>query len=341
LTSGTRGEASKPTAEGILAELGADQVLADLHRAAPAGASVAWEAPAPLGARPALPPFPVDALPGWLADMVAAVAEFTQTPADLPAVIALAALSATAGGRAVVEVRGSWREPVNLYAVVVMPPGSRKSAVFAAMTAPLLDAERHLVEATRPRVVEAELARKVAQRAAATAANTPTPEGRAAALADATDAAVQAESITVPALPRLVADDVTSEVAASLLAEQGGRLAVLSAEGGIFATLAGRYSNGTPSLEVFLKGHAGDMLRVDRKGRLAEHIDHPPSPSAWRSNPNCSATSPACPVFAAVGCSPGFSTPFRLTPSALAGPATLGRSPQPSPMCMPRTCTPW
>jgi hypothetical protein len=76
-------------------------------------------------------------------------------------------------------------------------------------------------------------------------------------------------------LPRLVADDVTSEAAASLLAQQGGRLAVLSAEGGIFATLAGRYSNGAPSLEVFLKGHAGDMLRVDRKGRPAEHVDHP------------------------------------------------------------------
>src|SRR5262249_59176147 len=51
--------------------------------------------------------------------------------------------------------------------------------------------------------------------------------------------------------------------------------AVLSAEGGIFATLAGRSSGGVPSLEVFLKGHSGDMLRVDRKGRPPEHIPHP------------------------------------------------------------------
>jgi hypothetical protein len=280
LTAAAPAEDGKPTAEGILANLGADQALADHYRDnSRAVTPAAWESPAPLGARRALPTFPVDALPSWVADMVAAVAEFTQTPPDLPAVVALAALSAAAGGRAVVEVRGTWREPVNLYAVVAMPPGSRKSPVFAAITAPLLDAERHLVEATRPRVVEADLARKVAQRAAeraaATAANTQTPEGRASALADASDAAVQADSITVPALPRLVADDVTSETAASLLAEQGGRLAVLSAEGGIFATLAGRYSNGVPSLEVFLKGHAGDMLRVDRKSRPAEHIDHP------------------------------------------------------------------
>jgi hypothetical protein len=81
--------------------------------------------------------------------------------------------------------------------------------------------------------------------------------------------------MTVPVLPRLIADDITVEAAASLLAEQNGRLAVLSAEGGIFATLAGRYSSGQPNLEVFLKGHAGDLLRVDRKGRPAEHIPQP------------------------------------------------------------------
>jgi hypothetical protein len=90
------------------------------------------------------------------------------------------------------------------------------------------------------------------------------PQARSQALATAADAALDAENTHVPALPRLVADDVTPEAAASLLAEQGGRLAVLSAEGGIFATMAGRYSGGVPSLEVFLKGHAGDLLRVDR-----------------------------------------------------------------------------
>ena len=37
------------------------------------------------------------------------------------------------------------------------------------------------------------------------------------------------------------------------MAEQGGRLAILSAEGGPFVTLAGRYSR-EPNLELFLKG---------------------------------------------------------------------------------------
>ncbi|MCN0152583.1 DUF3987 domain-containing protein [Salinispora arenicola] len=236
-----------------------------------------WPPLIPLGDHRHLPDFPSHALPAWVAEMVHGVAEFTQTPVDLAGCIALAALSTAAGGRAEVEVRGSWREPANLFTVVVLPPGSRKSAVFAAMTGPLLAAEKVLVERTKPAIVEAELAARVAGKAAekaAIAAANADASGRDTLLAEATDAAMTADAVTVPVLPQLVADDVTSEEAASLLAEQAGRLAVLSPEGGIFATIAGRYS-GTPNLEVFLKGHAGDMLRVNRRSRNPEHVEHP------------------------------------------------------------------
>jgi replicative DNA helicase len=241
-------------------------------------ASDAWDQPAPLGAQAALPGFPADAFPPWITAEVEAVAEFTQTPCDLGATVALGVLSAAVGGRAVVEVRGSWREPLNIFAVAAMQSGSRKSSVFAAITRPLLDTEQDMVEKAGPQIIEQETQRKVAQRdaekAEAKASGLVAGEARDKALAEAISAAHLAEAITIPVMPRLVADDVTPEAAASLLAEQGGRLAVLSAEGGIFATLAGRYSS-TPNLEVFLKGHAGDMLRVDRKGRPPEHVPSP------------------------------------------------------------------
>jgi len=64
-----------------------------------------------------------------------------------------------------------------------------------------------------------------------------------------------------------------------LLEEQGGRLGVFSAEGGeLTAIVGGRYSgNGESNLEVLLKGHAGDAIRVDRANREREPItlDHP------------------------------------------------------------------
>jgi hypothetical protein len=258
--------------------LGSFQRL-NASRKAGAAAGGLWEPPAPLGGHGQLPEFPVSVLPSWAAAEVAAVASFTQTPADLAGTVLLAVLSAACGGRAVVEVCGSWREPVNLYAVAALPSGSRKSAVFAEMTAPLLDTEHSLVEKIQPQILESETERRIAQRtaerAAIAASGIDDNGARKQATADAVAAAQLAEATIIPVMPRLVADDMTPEAAASLLAEQGGRLAVLSAEGGIFAILAGRYSGGIPSLEVFLKGHSGDLLRVDRKGRPPEHIPSP------------------------------------------------------------------
>ncbi|WP_214412314.1 DUF3987 domain-containing protein [Sphaerisporangium fuscum] len=235
-----------------------------------------WDTPVPLGTRGALPVFPAHVFPGWLADFVCALAEETQTPPDLAGCIALAAVSTAAGGRAIVCVRGTWTEPVNIYTVVAMPPGSRKSPVFRAIVTPLLTAEKILQERIQPQITEAKIAQKVAREAAEKAtAKATTARGETVpdALAEAQSAALAVEDITIPVVPRLVSDDATPETATTLLAEQGGRLAVLSAEGGIFATLAGRYS-GTPNLDLFLKGHAGDLLIVDRRDRR-ERIDNP------------------------------------------------------------------
>ncbi len=75
-------------------------------------------------------------------------------------------------------------------------------------------------------------------------------------------------------MPQLIAEDITPEAVASLLAEQGGRLALLSDEGGPLELIS-RYRE-TPNLEVYLKGHTGTRpLRVNRKGRPPEFIERP------------------------------------------------------------------
>ncbi|MCH8121064.1 MAG: DUF3987 domain-containing protein, partial [Planctomycetes bacterium] len=64
--------------------------------------------------------------------------------------------------------------------------------------------------------------------------------------------------------PQYIGDDATPESVALLLSDNDGRFALLSAEGDVFDFMAGRYSNGTPNLGVYLKGHAGDDIRVNR-----------------------------------------------------------------------------
>ncbi|MFG1909029.1 YfjI family protein [Kribbella sp. NPDC048928] len=237
-----------------------------------------WDGdPVPLKTDRLVRPFPVAVFPEWLSEQVTAVAEATQTPVDLAASVALACLSTAAGGKVLVRVDRSWVEQVNLYAVTALPPGSRKSPVFRAMTAPLSAAEEALRDRAGERRVEAELASRVAwARAEQLAKKAETAQAEPqTALADATAAAKEAAEIGVPELPRLMTDDVTPESCISLLATHGGRIAVLSAEGDVFATLTGTRYSAAPNLGVFLKGHAGDKLQVDRKGRASETVDRP------------------------------------------------------------------
>ncbi|MFJ8440095.1 YfjI family protein [Kitasatospora griseola] len=243
----------------------------------PPTAGEAWDTPVDLGESRTLPAFPTDTLPGWLGGMVAAVAEETQTPADLAGCLALAAVATAAAGKVRIHIRGRWHEPTNIYTAVAMDPGSRKSAVFDHMIRPLLTVESTLAEISQVRIVEAELALKLAKAAAEKAgqrAANADAEQRPALTQEAIVLGREAAAVTVPAETQLVADDATQESLGTLLAEQGGRIAVMSPEGGIFDIIAGLYS-GSTNMSIFLKGHAGDMVRVNRQGRPSQHVDRP------------------------------------------------------------------
>jgi len=90
-----------------------------------------------------------------------------------------------------------------------------------------------------------------------------------------------------PVLPRLIVDDATSEKLGAILAEQGGRIASMSPEGGVFDLMAGLYSkSGMPQFGVYLMGHSGDDLRVDRISRKGEHVKRPALTMGLAIQPN-------------------------------------------------------
>ena len=236
-----------------------------------------------------VPPFPVDALPSVITQMVAEVAEFTQTDPAMAATTALTVLATCAGGHAKIQIRPGWVEPLCLFTNTIAAPAERKSAVQESMVKPLHDAEDAMSVAGEVEHLklqdELDMAKKTVEAlnkaavnaAAKAAAPDATDEDRktAAAAAEAARVARSAmREICVPEIPRLLADDVTPEATASLLADHGGRLAIISTEGGIFDTIAGRYAR-TVNMDVFLKGHSGDRIKVDRQGRPPQHIPSP------------------------------------------------------------------
>lgn len=233
-----------------------------------------WEEVVPLGSRLVPPPFPLSSLPDWGKAMVEGVAEETQTAPDIAAAFFLGGLSTAAGGKAIIRVRGGWHEPTNLYLVPVAPPGTRKSAVFRAMTAPLYAAEEALVITGRAKIRMAELLRLQLEEADRVAKSKAAKSGDANDLAQAESTAIALEETPLPNEVQLIAKNVTPEECSTILSEQGGRLAILSAEGDIFDIVCGRYSNGVPALTPFLEAHAGDVLKVNRRGR-SEYVQSP------------------------------------------------------------------
>ena len=236
-----------------------------------------WESPTPFHEAD-LPEFPVDALPSWLCEWVKAEAETTQTPIDLAAVLGLGAVAAVSARKVRVNPQPGWYEPVNLFTVSVLPPGSQ-TTVFADATAAIEEYEAELASRVKQDIDGAELSRRTLEaelqkliKIAAGAVG----DDRLVADVDVQDVGMRLAKIVVPELPRLIVDDCSPERLASLLASEGqGGVAVMSPEGDVFEIMSAKYNSGVPNLGVYLKGHAGDSIRVDRVGRAPELIRRP------------------------------------------------------------------
>jgi replicative DNA helicase len=150
--------------------------------------------------------------------------------------------------------------------------------VFSALTRPVAEFERDQAAAALPSITETTTLRRIAEQAAAraeAAASKAPADQREERQAEAIARAAEAANLTVPPMPRWLVDDATPEALAGLLASYG-RIALLSPEGDVFDQMAGRYNQQVgPNLGVYLKGHAGDLLKVDRRGRPPEYVERP------------------------------------------------------------------
>lgn len=222
-------------------------------------------------------PIPSDIVPGILGEYAAAVAEAIQVPFELPLINALGAVAAVAQRKFCVQMHEGYTEPLNIFALAVLPPGERKSAVKDACRFPLLEWEQRQQQLTAAALTQAQAERQVQeemQRVLLTSAKKCQSKDDRQALA-AKIAQLKNEAPRLPASPRLLADDATPEALAALMAQQGQRIAMLEAEGGFFDTLSGRYSNGVPNLDAVLKAWSGEALRIDRRHAEPILLDNP------------------------------------------------------------------
>ena len=237
-----------------------------------------WGEPVPLKSEIPPPAFPVEYLPDWLRKWVEETAEALQVAVDLPAMLALAILAAGLAGRFAVTPRLGWEEPLNLFVVATLLPGERKSQAFARAIHPVQELEREQSAGLREFVAESESVHRVLQgrlKNAESRASKAKSEGeRREAMDEASMIARELATHKIIASPQFYCDDATPEELCRLLAIHDGRMLQASAEGTLFEIAKGRYSE-SANFDCYLKGHAGDPLRVGRVGRGSDHVDSP------------------------------------------------------------------
>ena len=236
-----------------------------------------WETPVPFDTVTSYG-FPVDCLPFPVAAFVESLSESTQTPIEMAAVLSLGVLSTAFQKRYTIEITPDWHEPLCLYSVVVAVPGERKSAVISALLSPVHTYEKQCREDEAAEIelnkTEKEILIKTLEAAKNTAVKAKNSTDRGKAKSEIVELTEELADFEDKHITRYLADDTTPEKLIDLMDGQGGCITVSSAEGGLFDALGGRYEK-TLNLDVYLKGHAGDVITVDRIGRKSNSIMNP------------------------------------------------------------------
>lgn len=225
--------------------------------------------------------FPVDSLPPILRNMATAAAENLQVDTGMTAVAALTVAALCVQGKFIINPKPGWIEPLNLYTSTIARPSERKTPALAVMSRPVHEYEKAENERRAPLIDEYLMKRDILSKKIINmkeaAAKATAKGGKSISYDDITELKYELSDLEREAVKplRLLADDITPEALASLMAANDGKMGIISDEGGIFDVVAGKYSNGKANMDVFLKAYAGSYLRVDRKGRAPEIIERP------------------------------------------------------------------
>lgn len=219
-----------------------------------------------------LPTFPIETLPHIIKKYAEAVAEHTQTPIDMSAISSLAVIASTLQRKYEVQGKVGYTEPLNLYCLLIANPAERKSAILREMTKYLYEYEKEENKKRQVIIDQQTIELNTKKTLIKRLENSKKEEDLEKAVLLQIECKELEEKQVKPL--RIIADDCTPEALTSLLADNQGKLSIISAEGGIFDMIAGKYSK-ISSIDTLLKSHCGDPIRVDRKGRPTEIIQNP------------------------------------------------------------------
>ena len=206
-------------------------------------------------------PFPVNALPPILSDMVQAIATTTSTDPAMAGTAILSAVSYCFSGVYRMSAKRDHTEPLVLDALTVAEPSFKKSPVIAMVKRPYIKFAHDWNENNKQDIFKTQAERNILvnQLNALEKKDDVTAE-------EIAELQTKLSNIPQSNFRRIVVDDITPESLVNQL-EENGTLLMISDEAGMLGNFSGRYSNNIPNLDLLLKSWNGETYISDRATR--------------------------------------------------------------------------
>ena len=227
----------------------------------------AWETPIPLN-NITLPEFPIDTLTAWIREYCQAVSENCQIGIDIPIVSALGILSTCLQKKFIVVNHAGWKIPINIYMIFIAESADGKSPALSCFTFPIFEHEREFNKQNKDAIDESKARIKFATSKLAKVTRAKNPQFHE--IKECEKLLREAEEAAIYPM-QSIAQDFSIEALGELLRKQGGKISVISSEGGFFSNIGGRYSDkDIKQIDIILQAYNGisdPVLRFNRIGR--------------------------------------------------------------------------
>lgn len=226
-----------------------------------------WVEPILFAQTLSLPVVSAALLPEPLATFAKALSVATETDESMSVMVVFGVISTCFARQVVISPKVGWQEPINLYTLIALPPANHKSLVIRQCCAPLFEWEQQeriqMEVAVKRRQADIETEKRIVQQMRFQASKCTDLNEQRRLISEIAD---REANLPKPLyLPKLFANDCTPESLLANVAEQAGRFAIISDEGGVFDTLGGLYNDGMANIDIVLKGIDGGQIRLLRK----------------------------------------------------------------------------
>ncbi len=229
-----------------------------------------WNVPKPLRSdKSSLPPFPISCLPIVPQAMAVGIAESTSTDVAMAGTAILSALSHCFSGVYRMEGKPDHTEPITLYSLTLAEPSERKSPVMKLVKEPFVTFSNDYNNSNREQIY---LSQEKRNKMSAEIERMEKSEDISAE--EIAKKKAELDEKPCACFKRVCVDDVTPEALVGLLQDNDTML-MISAEAGVFKNFGGRYCNGIPNLDLFLKCWGGESYQKDRCNASPIYLNRP------------------------------------------------------------------